>query len=1077
MVFEHAIIPLTVSLREERDSNSTNQSEQFLKLLGLIHGCLTKNHVPDNIRNELSEAWDYKYMNLWEARFKGQKFLELGLPQKVQVLTSRTYWYPRLKPNLKLMVKRLLSDRKGTLVLKEILHCVDGTMSSLIVTFPEALFDGPDPKAAYRRSDRIINNIIANCLFDYAGYQKDWKAFKKDLRKSGFLKEEFHPSERSIRKMSWVMDVLNVYNPMAKDNSKAKMFRVCAFTQTRATGLANKKMVATTIDEFVSEVTTIKEFHPDKYLIESIDEVCERVALNAAGPSPHFRVSMSTSSCTESRKRTEGKFGHLKQRFRSGEIPALPKFSADNAGGQIGNLVFNEALQKVRSSSVDIWKTNVAGIRENGKCRVVTSGSFYKDALLQPFSHMTIEAIKSEPLLRDSLQAGRLGYKFMSRIDHRDHIRGEILFEEEVKVASFDWTKSTDRPSHKSAHLTMGTLLKKMNAPKDIIDTVLCIWPGKKDIYINGKYKGVMVNGIPMGDPLTKTNLSLAHPICALYADKVVGKVKGVGAGNGDDGVEIKAGPDAQKWIDAFLTASKQLGYDLSEKDYFVTSDWFTYCEEVAMIPIDRFHTVPNAERLKDNRLLPYLDLPKFRLVIDTKKDRKDFASDTKGKYTLFGKDMEYVRKGGSEQENFLFGVASASQDVCLGLSYQKIPVYLPRQIFGIGKVPTNWNAVSWANAVMSQKSHPRNVTYTVMREMVGERAPCLTKLRGVLSGTGHFDKESFVEIKSIPADDPIKKFVCVPAGDWKKFPAGIIERLKGNGKLVPESKIQAYYLFQERVQELNQDLPVDLFETIRSMSIELDVPNKEHLIRVATKMKEKFSLSPWMMSAGKEEDLYPIDVIRVLEESNPLRVDLPEWEYLKRFHKKPANDGPMERAIAELETWFYDNYELVLAGEEFPLPPVQVIEDDEVMILGAERSAADIIIFVTNDRKLVNLANNKLPGKHIWNVTVETWVSQDAYEEPFVQAIREHYPGVDVEFIVDQGAFDTFLMKTDITVTRYPGWCEGLQRSKIRSQADIYDVYVPPRPLNGTNVFVGIVNIPKNALVRRGTLPRAKGT
>jgi len=1072
MVFYHASIPLTVSLRKESGGNdAVHQGKEFLRLLLLNARCLSGSDVPSS---GLEEAWDYEYETLWEARFGKMKFIFLNQAQKVRVLKERTYWYKRLKPNVRRMVEGLLADRKGTLRLKEILHTVDGAISSLIVSYPEALFTSPDPKTAYAISDRVMNSIISNCIFNYAEFQRNWKQFKKELRKAAFLREEYHPNERFIRKMSWVRVVLEKYNLTATSNSKAKMFRVCAFTQTRATGLADSKMMETAIDEFIDAVTVKKSFEPDRFLMEAIDFVCERIAVQASGYSPHFRVSMSTSACTETKKKDEGKFGHLKQRFRNHEIPPIPKFSPDNPGGQIGNLVFREARQMIRASDPNIWKMNVAAVRENGKCRIVGAGSFYKDALLQPFSHMTIEAAKNEPLLRDSFQAARLGYKFVEGITHLDPVRGAILFEEDVLVASFDWKKATDRPTHASAHLTMGTLLRKMNTPQDVIDDVFSIWPGQMDLHVNGKYVGRAVNGIPMGHPLTKTNLSIAHPICAAYADLVVGKLEGTGAGNGDDGVEIKAGPLAQSWISAFLEAARQLGYELSEDDYFVTRDWFTYCEEVAMIPIDRFHTVANASRMKSDKLLPYLDVPKFRLVIDTKKDRRDFSSDPKGKYTLLGKDMEYVRKGGENQVSHLFSVASSMQDVCLGLKYQSIPVYIPRQVFGIGKIPTNWNPVSWANAVMSQRSHPRNVTYTVLRELTGERECILTKLRGVMSGNTHFDKESYVEIKTIPADDPIRKFVCVPAEKWKLFPAGVLQRLRGNGRLVPESKIQAFYLFQSRVQELSQDQPVDLFDTIKAMSNELDVATKDDVVRVATKMRDRYSNSPWTLGVEREEDLYPRSVVEVLEKSNPLRVDLPEFQYLNRFTKPPKVDSPFQRALNTLEEWFYDNYEDVLAGREFSLPPTDVIEDDPIIIMQIERSICDIIIVITNDRRLVNQAVRKIIGKHIWRISVENWLNHDLDEGAFKKVLKERLGDIPIEFIVDQGAIETYLMKTDIDPTRYPGFAENIERSKVRSQADIYDVYTAPRPLNPKTIFE-IVEIPRYSLTRKGALPRTQ--
>jgi len=1052
MVYYHRSIPLTVSLREERAAgNGINEGQEFLKLLSSASACLHGSCASSN----LDEAWDYEYKSLWEEKFGSQRFKHLPPKSKIWVLNSRTYWYRRLKPNMKRMMRTLLLTEKGTLHLKEILHTADAIISSLIVTFPECLKVSDDPADAYKVTDRIINNVISNCLFDYAGYQRDLKRFKKGLRKAAFERLEYRPAGNEIRKLSWVADLLKIYNPMAASNSKAKMFRVCGFTQTRATGLANNKMCETTINEFIDEVSTVREFSPDLYLQEAIEFVAERISIDATGVSPHFRMSVSTSACVESSKKDEGKFGHIKRRFDKFEFEPLPRFSVDNPGGQIGNQTFREAREMIKRGDPIIWKTNVAAIRENGKCRVVTAGSFYKDAFLQPFSHMTIEALKSDPLLRDGFQAARLGYKFLSGIDHRDPVRGLVLFEEDVRILSFDWTKATDRPSHASGHATMGALLRAMKCPPDLLRDILAIWPGKKDIYVGGKYRCRLENGIPMGDPLTKTNLSLAHPICVKYADLRVGeKIIRIGAGNGDDGVEIVTGPRAEDWIGYFLDAAKQLGYDLSKDDTFVTRDWFTYCEEVMMLPIDRFHTVSNANRMKDHRLSPYLDLPKFRLVVDTRKDRRDFSSDPKGKYTLLGKDMEYVRREGHNELVHLFAVASACQDVCLGLRYQKVPVYLPRQIYGIGKVPPNWNPVSWANAIWSQRPHQRNVIFTSMRELLGKRGPTITKLRGVLSREAHFDKESYIEIHKIPVDDPIRRFRCVAEDEWKLFPGGVLDKLRRTGRLVPESKIAAHYLFQERIQSLSQDQHADLFETIKGMSIELDSPaDKDQLVSLITEFKRMYEFQPYHLAAERQEDLYPANIVKILADSDPLRVDV-DWDYLSRFVKRPRADNPFDRGVDRLEEWFDNNYEDVIAGREYELPPTDVIEDDPIILLRAERSDAGMIVIITNDYKLVNLTANKLVTKLIAHISVETWFNHDADERAFTDALKERTGILTYEFIVDEGAIETFLLKTDIQPTKYPSWTESVERSKIRSQADIYDVYLPPKPITAATVL-----------------------
>nr|UUW20993.1 MAG: RNA-dependent RNA polymerase [Guiyang Paspalum thunbergii narna-like virus 1] len=1060
MVFYHASIPLTVNKRGVNASKRSGGAEQFIELLRSLSNSLNGN--PDS--NEfLTGAWDYDYVNIWEDRVKGLFLHQMDQKQAVEYLNTNTYWFKRLRPNTRRMLIPLLATKQGRLHLKEILHTVDGIMIAVIIAFPEVILV-PEPDKAYLITDRITNNIISSCLFNYGQTLKKWKSFKKDFKKCAFLDTKMDFSDFRFRSMSWVVNVIKFYNNnLQGTNSKAKMFRVCAFTQTRATGLADKKMVRDTIDEFIKTVTVKQEFNPSNVLQESIDEVVSFVTTNVNSVSPHFRVSMSTSACAESSKKKEGKFGFLKESFKKGELPPIEKFSPDNPGGQLGTRMFEEARRRIKSSDNEIFKVNVTCIRENGKGRVVTSGSIHKDAALQPFSHLTIETVKCHPTLRDSLSSGRLCWEFISKISHLDSFRGELLFEDEVYVMSFDFEKATDRPSHESAHAVMRPFLEKMGTPPDLVEEILSIWPGRKDMYLNGEYVGQMVNGIPMGDPLTKTNLSLVHPICETYANKMVGKrVIGCGVGNGDDGVQIRCGPHAKEWFDHFLAGAKQLGYDLSEKDYFITRDWFTYCEEIAMIPIDRFHTVPNAVRLRDDRLLPYLDVPKLRLAIDTKKDRRDFSSDTKGKYTLMSKDLEYACRGGVKGMGLPFEVASICQDIALGLNREKVPVYIPRQIYSVGKTPGFMNPESWTNAIFSQRTWCVQVTYQVLREMIDETPRLLTNYRGVITTSTHFDNESLVEVKTIPSDDPIRERVVVRKEEFEKFPPGVLERLREAGRLVPERKIQAYYLFQKRIDDLQQiQTDSDLFEIIKQMSVGLQTPSKQDLMGVCDRFRRKFWDRPWTMETSIAEDLYPQEVITWLERSNPLRVDLPEFKFLDKFSKPLPADTPKGRDINRLEAWFWDNVENILSGEDFDLPPTGIIEDDPIMIMAASRSEAALVIFVTNDRALVRLGRNKVPSKVMGHISIEDWVNLDADEMAIIEPLKERFPGLTIEVIVDQGSLETFLMKTDISPTKYPGWTESFSRSKVRSQADIYDVYLPPKILNTDTVF-DVVNIEK---------------
>jgi len=947
--------------------------------------------------------------------------------------------------------------------LKEYCHTVDGIVVSFLLGYPE-IFESDTP---YRVSDSIINGIMSSCIHNYSQVVKDTKEIRKKLKKSVLSNETAEFPSFLTRRNSWWLPILSFMDSIRGHRSKATIFRLAVLTQSRASGLADKKMASETVDDFIKAVTEYRYFDPTREMIDSIEDYTDEVVAMAGGPSPKFKISMSTSACFESSRKSEGKFGFLKACNEIFFDPPEP-LRAGGPGGTIGTPIFEEAL--ARFDKDEIMKVNVAAIRENGKSRVVTSGSFWKDALLQPFSHLTIEMCKSQDELRNSFEFGRLGWHFIQDIVHYDPKRGLPLFADDPVIYSFDWVKSTDYPTHKMGRMLMTSLLSKTGLDPDILEKVVSVWAGEKELYTNvrGKktYRGLMVNGIPMGDPMTKTCLSSAHPICHKYALKMILKnhpeewTKGyrdffvVAAGNGDDGVRISNGKLGRIYFRYFKEGAKMLGYLESPLDSAITSDWGNYCEEWFRIPIDRFHTVYNSNRLKDTRLSPYLDVPKIRLILDTKKQREDFSSDPQGKYTLMGKDQEYVRNDSDQGINTLFEIASVLQDVCLGLKDRKEPVYLPRQIFGTGKPVPNWNVESWKNAIFSQRWWPRTVTINAVKEILANQR-YLTAYRGrAVTSEKHFQKEAYLEVLEIPPDDPIRNFRLIRADQWDLFPANVLEKLIGSGKLVLASQVAKYYLYSKRIESMSQDIEqVNLFSILKGMSLELTEYTEEDTKTLLGMFKLQYEKSPWQLKYQFQEDIYPHSVVDIMHQADPLRVDLPGYDYLLRFKKKVKPDTPYQRNVERLYEWFENNFTLVLNGEVYENPPVDIIEDDPIILRQVVLSESDLIVIITNDVKLFRNARNRATGKFLARISIEDWVNYDADESQFLKIVRDIWPHLTHEFIVDQGALETFLLKTDLDPTRYPGFNETAEGVR-RTQADIWDVYLPPRILTTTNIF-----------------------
>jgi len=935
------------------------------------------------------------------------------------ILKTRSYWYKRLSRHCRERVKLYARDSRGRRKIKDILDTCDGIQVSLLLSFPE-LYE----REGYALSDRIANSVISNGLFNYDKLQRDLKLIRKTVKFHMLAKTQINLDMNSYRHMSYFATPIKIFNEYAGRSSKEKMFRVACFVQTRATGLAGRGMMRDEISNFLEKVKEPVEFRPNDLLKRSIRAVCNRLANEVnIGRNPEFKVSMSTSACTESSRRNEGKFGFMKKVVASAGL-SIPPLSS-GIGGTIGNWVWDRAARLVLDPETrnKVLRVNVVAVRENGKARIVTSGSFWKDAALQPFSHITIHLIKRFPNLRSGLQAGRLGWRFIEKVNYEKGDRDGVnwIFNlKDLLLYTTDWSRATDGPAQESAGITLD-LLKECGLDDRTLEVIRLYWCSPKDLYIGGKHVGTLRRGIPMGDPLTKTNLSLAHPICDVYARLKTGALA-FEEGNGDDTVAITDDP---KYAEAHAEAAEMLGYERSPLDEALTSDWGTYCEEWFHLPVEKINTCKWGTRFKNSRLLPYLDVPKIRTLIATEKDREDFSSDPKGKVTLLGHDAEYFSRFDPGPYHTIYSVCAAIQDVSLAVIDQNVPLYLPRQINGIGRPPPDWNPDSWMNILKHSPPWIAKYYLTVMQDINGG-LDRISGYRGALKESNHFSKEMMVELFEIPHDDPIRKFLLIQSDEWSEFPEGVLTKLVTLGYLIPESKIAKYYLFQERISQLEQELPeADLFQVVKRKMITL--PDIDVEGETAHDIVEQFSNDyrdqPYQLNIGREENLYHAYAVEELAKGDPLRVDH-EFPLIKKFRRRERPETTYEEYGLLLYQWFMGADLARREGRPMGLPPTDILADDPIIVQQIADGGADIYVIVTDDVKLHRLCLNKFPDTWVFRMSVLHYLQTNTrlastkeeyeYDEELTIQFSQTYPGLNAQVmaLIDKGSVESWIAK-----------------------------------------------------------------
>jgi len=971
-------------------------------------------------------------------------------------------------------LSRLLETKQGTLKFKEYTHTADAVISALLLGFPEVLKTRKSSESIYSVSDRIMVSVISNCIQNYDQFLIKLKEARKYIKYQCFIKEVIDLDHPSFKTLSWIVPCVRILNENVCGNSKQKMFRMSLLTQTRACGLAGPKIIKKSVETFLKNVTTVTTYEPNDLLKSCIDEVTTEIILDSGLKQRlNIRCSIGTSGSWECPKTKGGKFGFARDLIDQELIrrPEKIEILNDIETPTFGDSLYEYCMYQLRHNP-ETRKVRLSVVRENGKGRCVTSGSACKDISLQPLQHGIIEMLKCQRILKNGFQAGRLGYALYTVFDEDDPI-SELVQKPIVKVFSFDFSEATDHPSHLSGRDVVGTLLKKLRLPQDQIDTILSVWAGPRELYINGKLSGTIINGLMMGDPMTKVNLSMVHLIAHKYArHRTVGHDLLVHAeGNGDDGSVVIGSNSAESislYIDSFKEACIMMGYLFAKSDTFVTDDWFTYCEEIMAIPPTAKYSQRRANRLKTNTYSTYLDIVKLRYLIDTKKDRSDFSSSTEGKITGLGKDISYVQKDGSLKEKYIFSVSSIIQDISLNTRVQRYPVYLPSQIYGVGKMPMNWDPITWYNCVKSQSNICIRLVYYTLLELLCEIPKNLTNRVGSVRFDKHFENEAYVEEHSIPDDHPITSFSLVNPDEYDKYPPGVLAKLQSEKRLIPETEISKYYLYHERLRALTEIVNVhDLFNTLRIISSELPIPRDEELLEAMYRFRERFFGRPHMMRSFRKSRLYHRSILKLLEEHDPLRVTTIEGfigmrnKYNKQSYPEDRKRFTRhDRLVDNLEDWLLEAQLDIRNGIEPREVPTDLIEDDPVIKKNIINSGKPVSIIVTDDRKLA-IECEKASNKIIYRISMKDWFLNDCYEDKFLLALKTfcNINPNDVEVFMDKGSLETHQIQVDYTrhdrTLPKIGWHTNINYAGLRSNIDNYEVLEGDYPREVSDRFI----------------------
>jgi len=434
------------------------------------------------------------------------------------------------------------------------------------------------------------------------------------------------------------------------------------------------------------------------------------------------------------------------------------------------------------------------------------------------------------------------------------------------------------------------------------------------------------------------------------------------------------------------------------------------------------------ASKLKDNRYSTYLDIVKIRLIIDTKKDRSDFSSSTEGKVTDFGRDLKYVDRDGTTREKNIFSIADACQDICLNLPKSNYPVYLPKEIYGIGKMPIGWDTRVWYSAIKTQKQSNQRIIYETIRECLGLVPRNLTLRNGIIKFDKHFDNETYTAIRAIPEDHPIAAYRLCQTTDLDKFPVGLVEKLVHHRRLVPETEVSRHLLLHEHLASLQEGVEEqDLFEDLKVFCTTVCLPTESEALELLKTFREMYYDRPWMLKQFKQQAVYTKEVIQALRNHDPLAVRneyfIPNtMKILVRDNDIKVEEGKKtrhERHVDALEEFFLANFQNIIDGDLTYLDrmPRDILADDPLIYKDVLGLPDDIycVIIVTDDRRLAHLIESE-SSKVVVQIKIKDWFMNECDEDKFLAAINEFWSikRKSIKVYIDQGSMEAYGLKTD---------------------------------------------------------------
>jgi hypothetical protein len=795
--------------------------------------------------------------------------------------------------------------------------------------------------------DCLTNWVLENCAHNYARFQGEWKALKKRMRKSFALYGDLDHVECPGFMNPYLLTARKALQDFPVEQPSDLGRFVLLFCQTRATGMADHKMIEQSYEKFVATVSDPGQtVRLDPTILGKITEPIKRVSGTGA------KVSVGTTSCLESTRSMGGKTSFLKHLarhkcvraeydFRTLEPTYVDPRPVRSAQDLVNWAVYNILHHPTYTSCVRLH-----GVSEPSKARTITVAPYSYQVLMGVFAHIFQPGLTSRQI-KSGLKADRHLWRFLTDVLNPQNKEWGELIDGNVYSLSTDLSEATDWGNKNVARQIWQALIERAENPEFPLGLALLAkskYCGKRFAFVpqQGGYRLVpMVRGWMMGDMMTKVILTLAHQYCCEKSRLKVYTLVG------DDEIALDSDPSKlEKHLDTLGEIFK-----VSELDTFISQRLAFYCEEGCIVP-QNVRDTPHVQ-MRRGTDLNYLDYPRIRLLLPQPSEVDAYSMSNIGRFSLLGKETRWVASSNPRAKRF-FDQASLLQHILVPQEPDCISPYTPIEIGGDGAFPIDGKHM--LRVIDNKSRNPRETKYR------------LSALQN--------NRFGYKFVRSNRTDKVVHKHHLY------------LPKLEGMKSLLPPEAVITPR--DQNHRTLINSLKIDMFSDPQSVFFEIAKGlYYQALLRGEDPPEPVFSIER-KFSEGRTEDPQ-IDYDLFLSTwSNPGFKFQNDWGYVVDRSKipklNPMNLGwNWEKYVPEkiqlkgyFEDWLRDNSDLLteslpdlvaLIREQTPLPKRVVdrlnlfMESDSYLLATLPREWAEKneIGLVTRDQRLARLIQSKL--------------------------------------------------------------------------------------------------------------------